>query len=106
MTDKRERTTGLLPLDSSRLFQDRELQEHDFARSSFTEDDVGTSVTEFDLANVDTSNAETMSNMFKGASSFNQDISSWCVEQITQKPPLSDYDAGFEGVNANWGDGC
>jgi hypothetical protein len=32
-------------------------------------------------------------------SSFNQDISAWCVEQITQKPPRFDDDAGFEGIN-------
>jgi hypothetical protein len=47
--------------------------------------------------------------MFSGASSFNQDISAWCVEQITQKPPYFDDDAGFGGDNTkkpNWGDAC
>jgi hypothetical protein len=91
--------TGLLPSDSSGLFRDGELQDHDFAQSPFTEDDVGTSVTEFDLTSVDTSNVQDMSGMFAGAYSFDQDISAWCVEEITQKPGSFDYDAGFEGVN-------
>jgi surface protein len=132
MTDKRERTTGLLPPDSHELFANGELQEHNFAQSSFTEDDVGTSVTECDLTNVDTSSVETMEGMFYEAESFNQDIgnwdtshvqdmrgmffraesfdqdiSAWCVEQITQKPSSFDACAGFEGVNTkqpNWGD--
>jgi hypothetical protein len=50
-----------------------------------------------------------MSAMFLHASSFNQDISAWCVEQITQKPSNFDEKAGFESVNAkqpNWGDAC
>jgi surface protein len=124
--------TGSLPPDSSGLFFDGELQEHNFAESSFTEDDVGTSVTECDLTNVDTSSVETMEGMFYEAESFNQDIgnwdtshvqdmrgmffraesfdqdiSAWCVEQITQKPSSFDACAGFEGVNTkqpNWGD--
>jgi hypothetical protein len=66
--------TGLLPPDSSGLFQDGELQEHNFAESSFTEDDVGTSVTECDLTNVGTSNVKNMNNMFWNAPSFDQDI--------------------------------
>mgnify|MGYP002760246465 CR=1 FL=1 len=127
-------SADLLPPDSSGLFQTGELQEHNFAQSSFTEDDVGASVTKFDLTNADTSNVEnmrsmfsgassfdqdiggwdtsnveTMRSMFSGASSFDQDISAWCVEQITQKPPRFDEGAIFEGVNAkqpNWGDAC
>jgi hypothetical protein len=50
-----------------------------------------------------------MSGMFYRASSFNQDISVWCVEPIKQKPSSFDEEAGFEGVNAkqpNWGDDC
>ena len=66
--------TGSLPSDSSGLFRDGELQEHNFAESSFTEDDVGTSVTECDLTNVDTSNVKNMNNMFWNAPSFDQDI--------------------------------
>jgi hypothetical protein len=41
-----------------------------------------------------------MSKMFYRASSFDQDISAWCVAQITQKPSNFDQEAGFEGVNA------
>ena len=45
--------TGLLPPNSSGLFRDGELQEHNFTESSFTEDDVGTSVTELVAINRD-----------------------------------------------------
>jgi hypothetical protein len=47
--------------------------------------------------------------MFQHAESFDQDISAWCVEQITQNPPYFDDDAGFESVTGkhpNWGDSC
>ena len=104
MTDK---TAGLLPPDSSHLFEDGELQEHNFAASSFTEDDVGTGVHQFDLTTVETSNVETMERMFLGSESFDQNISGWCVKQITEKPDRFDEDAGFEGVDAkqpNWGE--
>jgi hypothetical protein len=60
-----------------------------------------------------------MYKMFSHASSFDQDISAWCVENlsglilITQSIPFEDdhFDeyAGFEGDNAkqpNWGDAC
>jgi hypothetical protein len=50
-----------------------------------------------------------MSHMFAGAYSFDQDITAWCVEQITQKPPRFDDGAGFESVTGkhpNWGDSC
>jgi hypothetical protein len=100
MSEKQETTTGLLPPDSSGLFLDSELQDHNFAQSSFTEDDVGTSVTECDLTNIDTSHVETMSGMFFFRESFDQDISAWCVKQITQKPSSFDEEAGFEGINA------
>jgi surface protein len=127
-------SADLLPSNSSELFRGGELQDHSFAESSFTEDDIGTSVTEFDLTNADTSNVtnmermffrarsfdqdignwdtshvQDMSWMFWYASSFNQDISAWCVAQITQKPSNFDQEAGFEGINAkqpNWGDAC
>jgi hypothetical protein len=44
--------------------------------------------------------------MFFGAESFDQDISAWCVKQITQKPFLFDKYARFEGFypkQPNWG---
>jgi hypothetical protein len=45
--------------------------------------------------------------MFLNAQSFDQDISAWCVEQITQKLSSFDEEAGFEGVTGkqpDWGD--
>lgn len=77
-----------MPPDSSNLFEG-EPEEHNFAESSFTEDDVGTDVSEFDLANTDTSNVENMSSMFDGAESFNQHNSRWCVEQINENQAVS-----------------
>ena len=124
----------VLPPDSSELFHRGRLQDHNFAESSFTEEDVGTNVSEFDLVNAntsnvenmegmfwgagsfnqdigewDTSNAENMGEMFDGASSFDQDIGEWCVEQISEKPDGFDEDAGFEGEEAkqpDWGEEC
>jgi len=72
----------MLPPDSSNLFEDDELQEHNFDQSSFSEDQVGTNVSEFDLANADTSNVENMNSMFYEAQSFNQDISGWDTSNV------------------------
>ena len=118
------------PPNSRWLFAHGELQEHNFEASRFTEEDVGTDVSEVDLTNVDTSNVEDMNwmfyeaesfnqdigswdtsnvenmhGMFDRASSFNQDIGGWCVEQISEKPESDivgdfDEDAGFEGEEA------
>jgi hypothetical protein len=47
-----------------------------------------------------------MSSMFSGATSFNQNISSWCVTSIASKPSKFDTYSGFEGQSAlqpQWG---
>ena len=74
--------TVVLPPDSSELFQNGELQEHDFSESSFTEDQVGTDVSEFNLEIAKTSNVEDMSGMFSGADSFTQDIGGWDTSNV------------------------
>jgi len=124
----------VFPPDSSRLFQDGILNEHNFAESSFAEEQAGTDVSEFNLTNADASNVKNMANMFEGAESFNQDISDWdtsnvktmvgmfadaesfnqdisagCVEDISREPLFFDNMAGFEDDNTkqtNWGEPC
>jgi len=47
--------------------------------------------------------------MFNEATSFDQDISAWCVESIAEEPDLFDNGAGFEGDDTkqpNWGAPC
>lgn len=99
----------VLPPNSRFLFQGGELNDHNFAERTFTEEQVGTDVSEFNLANADTSNVTDMGGMFRVANSFNQDISEWCVKDTTKKPEDFDTDAGFEGDDAkqpNWGESC
>jgi len=57
----------------------------------------------------DTSSVTDMTGMFDGASLFQQDISTWCVEQIPETPADFDSNAGFEGqteLQPNWGVTC
>lgn len=57
----------------------------------------------------DLSSVTSMDAMFSEASSFDQNISSWCVSQISTKPSDFDLNAGFDGDSSkqpNWGDPC
>jgi len=54
----------------------------------------------------DTSNVANMDNMFTDAASFNQNISSWCVSLISEKPIKFDVGSAFAGQTAiqpQWG---
>jgi|APHM01.1.fsa_nt_gi bacterial surface protein 26-residue repeat len=95
-------SAGLLPPDSSGLFKNGELQDHNFAESSFSKDDVGTSVTEFDLTNVDTSNVETMERMFYRAFSFNQDIGNWDTSNVETMEKMFYRAYSFNQDIGNW----
>jgi hypothetical protein len=47
-----------------------------------------------------------MISVFEGASSFDQNIGSWCVSQISDKPDKFDSGSGSEGNNSKqpeWG---
>jgi len=47
-----------------------------------------------------------MVSMFRGANTFNQDISNWCVINISSDPYNFDLNSGFENQNSlqpNWG---
>jgi Mycoplasma protein of unknown function, DUF285. len=104
-----EELSVVLPPNSAELLQRGVLSEHDFAESSFTEEQVGTAVNELNLQNADTSSVTDMREMFFSAESFDQDISGWCVEQINSKPDSFGQGAGFEGDDTkqpHWGEPC
>ena len=61
------------------------------------------------LDNWNTSSVTNMVQMFYSAQKFNQNISTWCVEQIGSQPVQFDYNAGFEddyALHPNWGNTC
>ena len=99
-------SSEVLPTDSSRLFIDGELQEHDFADSSFTEDDVGTHVSEFDLENADTSGVKNMAEMFNvstpGSNPFNQDIGDWDTSNVTNMVGMFSRARSFNQDIGDW----
>jgi len=102
VSGERSRTIGLLPPDSSELFEDGELQEHNFTNSSFTEDDVGTDVSECELTNIDTSNVETMERMFFRAKSFDQDIGNWDTSNVRDMRSMFCYAESFDQDIGGW----
>ena len=85
---------------SDRKIVDGERQDRNFPAGSFTEDQVGTPVSEFDLANADTSNVETMRSMFQDAESFNQDIGGWNTSNVEN---ISSMFASAESFNQDIG---
>ncbi|MFC6720692.1 BspA family leucine-rich repeat surface protein [Halobacteriaceae archaeon SHR40] len=92
----------VLPTDSSGLFKNGVLQEHDFEDSSFTEDDVGTEVSEFGLENADTSSVEDMRGMFFSASSFNQGIGEWDTSNVTNMRGMFQFASSFNQDIGEW----
>ena len=89
-----------LPPDSRGLFVGGELRDHNFEESSFTEDQVGTPVSEFNLENAYVSNVEDMSLMFENAESFNQDIGLWDTSNVED---MSQMFRGAESFNQDIG---
>jgi surface protein len=102
-TDDSKRASNLLlPPDSTALFKFGELQDHNFAESSFTEDDVGTSVTGFDLRNADTSNVRNMETMFYRAESFDQDIGGWDTSNVESMEHMFNGAKSFDQDIGGW----
>ena len=97
-----ENVSVVLPPNSGELFADGELQEHNFAESSFTVDQVLTDVSEFDLANADTSNVETMAYMFRGADSFDQDIGGWDTSNVESMMGMFEETDSFDQDIGGW----
>ena len=102
LPDGQQEVSETLPPDSSMLFTDGELQEHNFEESSFTEDDLGTPVSEFDLANADTSNVENMGSMFLSAESFNQDIGNWDTSNVENMHGMFGGALSFDQDIGDW----
>jgi bacterial surface protein 26-residue repeat len=92
----------VLPSDSSGLFFLDDLSAHNFAESSFTEDQVGTDVSEFDLENADASSVTDMKHMFNGAHSFNQDISGWDTNSVENMDGMFDGAVSFNQDIDGW----
>jgi surface protein len=62
-----------------------------------------------DISSWNTSQVNNMYSMFRGASSFNQDISTWCAEKIGSKPSIFDQGtpSSFDASKQpNWGATC
>ena len=60
-----------------------------------------------DIGDWDTGNVEDMTRMFRDAEVFNQDLSSWCVEDIEESPDTFDLGADeWELDRPNWGEPC
>ena len=63
-----------------------------------------------DINNWDTTNITNMFDMFKDATSFNQDLSGWCVSFFISKPTGFDTGAtswfGGTATRPQWGASC
>jgi surface protein len=92
----------VLPPDSSGLFFLDKLSEHNFAESSFTEDQVGTAVSELDIQNADASSVTDMGSMFDGAASFDQDIGGWDTSSVTDMKHMFDGAVSFNQDIDGW----
>ena len=101
-----------LPPNSSLFFENGELsdqkvvdgvrQERTFPAGSFTQDQVGTDVSEFDLENADTSNVENMAGMFNEAESFDQDIGGWDTSNVENMRRVFDGTESFNQGIGGW----
>ena len=97
-----EGASVVLPPDSNELFEEGELQDHNFENSSFSESQVGTDVSEFDLEIADTSNVEDMGDMFSSAESFDQDISGWDTSNVKNMGSMFSRAESFNQDIGGW----